>query len=164
MDQTDKEINALHQFFDIRGREFDPQLLNLRCAEPADLAYAGQGYQITTGRAETASRTTNTYGTLARNAERWQGGHPGSDMLASIFLLDILRKKALRSDRNIILVINVILPHPFGVNEFSKGLRAFSRRNLRLLSVWKEVWCVFISSKKTVRIYPWPRRRSRRIL
>lgn len=143
MNQKDKEISSFKRFFKSQEKSFDERLLNTNSAEPADLEYNGQGYQITTGDGPhigTILSASKKYGS-SDLVDRFMNKY---DYVPTI-LAGILNQKKVRASKDVILLVIIHGSVPFTNDKLKDECEKFSQANNDLIIPWQTVHCIFTS-------------------
>lgn len=136
--QQDVEREVLKRFLANKGVQFCLELIEKGAAEPTDIRYAGISYQITEGDKEQVQ---------SRRREIYKEG--GSLTVASTLdlperlLRRTLEKKEVRSDSEIVLLIDLMSKGALSDQELSKEVSNWANNNRNLCECWKEIYLVY---------------------
>ncbi len=153
--QKKKEKIVLQQFLKLLKLEYDSLKINTQCKEPSDIEYNNQGYQITTGggsRFGEILSSTKRYNILNVDNRVISGKPMKINDFLDRNLKPILIKKSQRSCSNVVLLISLHLPDPFKEDDRELMYMNFANNNLKLLSCWQSVYCIYMN-KKLIRLY-----------
>ena len=146
MDQKEKEIIALKRFLELKGINFNSELLKTKCPEPTDLEYDGKEYQITTGDGE-------YFGEILKVTKKYDITDVPKRMVDRLLTPDswlteviqpILKNKRIRASKDIVLVMSILtFGPPISDVVWNELHQKFANANRDLINVWKEVYCVY---------------------
>lgn len=132
------ELETLKTFLRNKGKAFDGSLIEHNTSEPTDIKYDSVNYQITIGDKEHIEkmRRVTSKGKVYTNIRNV------SD-IANLLLRGALEKKANRSDKNTILLIEVESRGGRSWPELQGEISGWISQNLLLLSDWLQIYSVF---------------------
>lgn len=136
--KEDVELETLKKFLDNKSVIFDETLVDSNKEEPTDIRYNGVNYQITEGDKEVVQerRKITSKGTQFFAMRDIRN-------IAELLLRGTLTKKSTRSDRNTVLLVDVMSTGGRDFKSLEEELSAWAINNINLCNCWKEIYLVY---------------------
>lgn len=145
--KEDVELETLKDFLRNKNIKFDDSLLSSKKNEPTDIRYNNVNYQVTTGDKVLIEKMRRKEASKER---KYSHGIKKPDNIIDLLLKESLEKKSIRSDKNTILLIDVMRDGFLSLENLKKQASNWAINNLNLCNVWKEIYLVY--SDKNIKI------------
>ena len=137
--KEDVELETLKTFLHNANVQFSDKLIEHGRGEPTDIRYDGTNYQITIGDKEAVEERRKV---TSKKGSAYSNIRDVSNII-SLLLNGALTKKSLRSDKETILLIDVMSTGGLDWDTLRNRASEWANNNQNLCQGWKKIYLVF---------------------